>query len=215
MNKKLPNIILLGAPGSGKGTVAAKLVEELGYLHYSTGQMFREFSSGESELSIKIKNLMSSGKLIDDDTTNEMIATYIKKALDTHQPFILDGYPRTTNQAKFLAKICDIDLVICINIDQDDLIKRITGRVFCPNCDMIYNTFFKKPLHEGFCDKCNTPLVSRKDDNKETIITRLKVYNELTKPLITFYEAKNKLVNVFTDNKSNHVFEDIKKLIEK
>ena len=80
---------------------------------------------------------------------------------------------------------------------------------------MIYNTFFKKPLHEGFCDKCNTPLVSRKDDNKETIITRLKVYNELTKPLITFYEAKNKLVNIFADNKSNHVFGDIKKLIEK
>ena len=134
MIKKMPNIVLLGAPGCGKGTLAKHLVKEMGYVHFSTGDMFREIIQTPTELGKKIKAIMDSGSLISDDITNEMIKTYIEKALKENKHFILDGYPRTINQAKYLKSILDIDLAIYLTISLETAVKRISGRVTCPKC---------------------------------------------------------------------------------
>ena len=215
INKKLPNIIFLGAPGSGKGTIAKQLVEKYNYVHFSTGEMFRETMNLNSPLAAKIRLYMQQGKLIDDDITNNMIKGQLVDALDAQKHFLLDGYPRTIDQAEFLKMVCDIDLVIYLDIEETVAIKRITGRRNCPSCGEIYNIFYKKPCHDGICDKCNMVLAQRKDDNVETAISRFNIYKTQTAPLIDYYAKTNKLVtiNVGEENAAD-IFAKVCKLIE-
>jgi adenylate kinase len=195
-------IILLGAPGSGKGTISTILVNKYNFTHLSTGDMFRKIISKPiTEHEIKIRNLISAGNLIDDNVTNQLLKNELEKITDKNSNVVFDGYPRTINQAQYLDNIQKIDNVFLVNINEDVIIKRITGRRTCPKCGAIYNIYFKKPKIENLCDRDNERLVQRKDDNESTIKNRLKVYFNLTNPLINFYKSQNKLV-VLDGNKN-------------
>ena len=191
MIKKMPNIVLLGAPGCGKGTLAKHLVKEMGYVHFSTGDMFREIIQTPTELGKKIKAIMDSGSLISDDITNEMIKTYIEKALKENKHFILDGYPRTIN------------LAIYLTISLETAVKRISGRVTCPKCGAIFNKYFKPTKVENVCDICGSQLKTRADDNAETAKKRYEVYIQNTEPLINLYKEEKVLVEVDADKESS------------
>ncbi|MDE6289380.1 MAG: nucleoside monophosphate kinase [Ureaplasma sp.] len=190
-------IILIGAPGAGKGTISDLLSKNQHLVHISTGNLFREAIQKEDDLSLQIKNILNSGGLVGDDITNEVARKAILKVCDENKGFILDGYPRTTNQAKFLDTIVDIDKVFYLKVDNDALIKRIIGRRVCPNCNAIYNVNLGlNPKIENECDICHSVLVQRKDDNLDTAQKRIDKYNEETFPLIEFYKEKNKLIEI-------------------
>ncbi|MDE6473184.1 MAG: nucleoside monophosphate kinase [Ureaplasma sp.] len=191
-------IILLGAPGAGKGTISDLLSKDQNLVHISTGNLFREAIQKDDDLSWQIKNILNAGGLVSDDITNAVARNAILKVCNENKGFILDGYPRTINQAKFLDTIVDIDKVFYLKVDNDALIKRIIGRRVCPNCNAIYNINLLelKPKIENECDVCHSVLVQRKDDNLETAQKRIDKYNEETFPLIEFYKAKNKLVEI-------------------
>ena len=190
-------IILLGAPGAGKGTISELLSKNQNLVHISTGNLFREAIQKEDDLSWQIRNILNNGGLVSDDITNEVAKKAILKVCNENKGFILDGYPRTINQAKFLDTIVNIDKVFYLKVDNDALIQRIIGRRVCPNCNAIYNINLDlKPKIENECDFCHSVLVQRKDDNLETAQKRIDKYNEETFPLIQFYKEKNKLVEI-------------------
>ena len=165
--------------------------------------MFREIIQTPTELGKKIKAIMDSGSLISDDITNEMIKTYIEKALKENKHFILDGYPRTINQAKYLKSILDIDLAIYLTISLETAVKRISGRVTCPKCGAIFNKYFKPTKVENVCDICGSQLKTRADDNAETAKKRYEVYIQNTEPLINLYKEEKVLVEVDADKESS------------
>ena len=205
MINKYPNIVFLGAPGSGKGTLAQDLVKELNYKHFSTGDMFRHTAKEDTALGRQIKVLMTTGNLISDDITNQMVEKYIKEAIAKNEHFILDGYPRTKNQAEFLKNI-DPTLefyVIYLDIDWSLAAKRIIGRLSCPNCHAVYNSFFKPPKETNKCDKCGSDLICRKDDHVETAQNRYKVYMQLTQPLIDYYKQNKNFYTIKIDENTN------------
>ena len=212
---KRPNIIFLGAPGSGKGTVAKKLAEKYGYLHLSTGDLFRETLKLDTPLANQIREYIKQGKLVPDEVTNNMMKQYIVNAINNNKCFLLDGYPRTIDQAEFLKTICDIDLVIYLNISEELATKRIIGRRSCPKCGEIYNIYFKKPINDNICDKCNTPLSQRKDDNEIVVKTRFQTYQSSTSPLINYYQQQNKLSAIEVNDNTSDIFTIICSLIEK
>ena len=199
----MKNLILIAAPGAGKGTLSKDLLEKYNYVHISTGDLLREQVAKGDELGKKIKALMDSGSLISDDITNEMITTYIEKALKENKHFILDGYPRTINQAKYLKSILDIDLAIYLTISLETAVKRISGRVTCPKCGAIFNKYFKPTKVENVCDICGSQLKTRADDNAETAKKRYEVYIQNTEPLINLYKEEKVLVEVDADKESS------------
>lgn len=202
-------IILLGAPGSGKGTLSAKLKDELGYIHLSTGDLFRKIMKTTSPLANKINAIIQSGQLVSDDLTNELVKQELEKV--QQQNVVLDGYPRTVDQAKFLDGIAKVDKAVLIDIDNQLIIKRITGRRMCPKCNSIYNIYFNPPKVENHCDYDNELLVQRKDDNEQSIVERLAVYNKQTKPLIDYYNDRHILVKYDGNNGIDQIVEAIKK----
>ncbi len=195
------HIILLGPPGAGKGTFSSQVKEVLpDIIHVSTGDIFRENLKNETPLGLKAKSYMNEGKLVPDEITNDMV----KKSLDeiSDKSWVLDGYPRNLNQAEFLSKITNVDLVILLSVDQGILIKRITGRYSC-SCGAIYNKFFMKPKKEGICDKCGERIEfkQRADDTEETLKNRLDVYEKNTKPLIDYYKDQGLVKEIDYTNK--------------
>ncbi len=188
-------LILLGAPGAGKGTQAKWIREEYGIPHISTGDILRKNVAEGTELGKEAKKYMDEGKLVPD----ELIIGMVKERLaqeDCKKGFILDGFPRTIRQAEELEKITDIDAVLNIHVPFDKLIERITGRRSCPKCGAVYHIKYNPPKKEGICDVCGTPLIQRDDDKEETVKNRLKTYEEQTAPLIEYYEKKGKLITV-------------------
>jgi adenylate kinase len=176
-------LIFLGAPGSGKGTIADLVAKKLNLKHISSNILRDEVNSG-SELGIKIKTYMDKGELLPD----EFMIPLIKKNLPKYN-FILDGFPRTIAQAEELSKITKIDSVINFDIDQEFIIKRLLSRRFCPNCKKTYNLMTEtKPKKDELCDVCNIPLIQRADDNEKIIRDRMNIYNEQTAPLIKYYQ---------------------------
>lgn len=191
-------IILVGAPGSGKGTISERLIEN-GYNHLSTGNIFRKLAKKENDdTADKLRTFMTSGKLIPDDFTNEVAKKEIMELINENKSFVLDGYPRTEMQANFLSTICKIDQVYFLDVDQSVLVKRITGRRSCDNCKKIYNVFFDqlKPKQEGICDVCGHLLSKRKDDNEETVKQRIESFEEDTMPLINYYQKLGILTKI-------------------
>ena len=193
---KKSKLLLLGAPGSGKGTLSSLLIEKYNLKHISTGNLFRSEIENNGEYASKIKELMINGQLITDDITNQLASNEILLTCKNNVGFILDGYPRTIPQAEFLTKITNIDKVFYLDIDSELLVKRIVGRRICSKCGTNFNIYFKIPKTEGICDKCQSPLIQRKDDNEETLISRIKEYQNKTAPLIDFYSKQNKLVKI-------------------
>ncbi|MBM7581868.1 adenylate kinase [Caldicoprobacter guelmensis] len=193
-------LILLGAPGVGKGTQATLLSKALSIPHISTGDMFRYHISNNTDLGMEAKQYIDKGMLVPDEITVGMVADRLKQQ-DCRNGFVLDGFPRTIQQAKFLDKILkdlniQLDMVINITLDDREIIKRLSGRRICPQCSAVYHIEDKPPKNEGLCDNCGTGLVQRGDDKEETIIKRLQVYHSQSEPILEYYKDKVKIVNI-------------------
>jgi adenylate kinase len=215
VNQKQKVIILLGPPGSGKGTQAKELTQKLGIPHISTGDIFRAIIQEDTELAERAKSFMNIGKLVPDELVNEVVVDRLSRP-DVAKGYMLDGYPRTLQQAEALeAHLGPNSQVIVINIQVSDetVIKRISGRISCPKCGSVYNKFFSPPKKEGICDKCGTGLVQRPDDRPEVVSERLKVYNNQTAPLIDYYQKKGLLVNINGEQEASVVLAEILKKI--
>ena len=209
-------IILLGAPGSGKGSIAKLLIENYKLAHISTGDLFRAAINKDDEFAQQIKSIVSSGQYVPDSITNKIASDAIIEASKNYDGFILDGYPRTVDQANYLKEITSIDYVLYLDIDNEELIKRITGRRICPNCGAIYNVnTAPKPKNENVCDNCGSLLIQRKDDNLEVAKKRIDVYVEQTEPLIQFYDNEKILVKLNANQDLQSLFNEVKKIITK
>lgn len=212
------HLIIMGAPGSGKGTYAKVLKDIFAVPHISTGEMFRKAIKEGSELGKLAQSLIDKGNFVPDDITNKLVKQRLTEE-DCKNGFLLDGYPRNLDQAKAFTEILkelniDLDAVINLNVEDDEIVKRIVNRRLCTNCGQGYNVITIPPKKEGICDLCNSPLYTRADDNEETVKTRLTVYNSQTKPLVEYYEALNKLVNIDSNQPIDEAIKDIVKAME-
>ena len=184
------NLILLGAPGAGKGTQAEKICERLSIPAVSTGNILREAMANGTEMGLKAKSFIDAGQLVPDEVVIGIINDRLKEKKKING-FILDGFPRTIPQAEALDRMnVRIDRVIDIEVPDEKIASRLSGRRVCLKCGATYHTEFKKPKAEGICDVCGDNLVQRKDDMPETVLDRLKTYHEQTEPLKDFYEKK-------------------------
>lgn len=210
------NIIMLGAQGTGKGTVAGILSGELGIPQVSTGDIFRKNIKEETELGIKANEYIKNGNLVPDEITVPMVASRLEED-DAKNGVILDGFPRTIAQAEkldemLLEKGNKIDLVINLTTPRDEIIERILTRRVCSNqaCKATYNIVMNPPKQEGICDKCGSKLVQREDDTSEDAIRRrLAIYDEQTSPLVEYYEKKGVLRTEEVSTRSNHLGADV------
>ncbi len=208
-------LLIMGAPGAGKGTQAALIKEAYNIKHISTGDMFRKAISEKTPTGIEAKSYIDQGKLVPDSVTNKLVRERLSEK-DCENGFLLDGYPRNLAQAEELDKILKdlgikLDAVINVSVDDNFLIERITGRRTCTKCGASYHVSFNKPKVEGICDECGSILIQRPDDSEETIKNRLSVYYEKTKPVLDYYEAQNIVKNVDGIGEINEIFEKIKK----
>ena len=214
------NIILMGPQGSGKGTQARILFEEKGMVQISTGDLFRENMKNETEIGLKVKALIDAGNLVSDDITVAMLSERLDKD-DCKSGVILDGFPRTVAQAERLDELLEqkgmkLDSAVLIDIADEDVIKRITGRFTCSECGEGYNDYFKNPAEENKCDKCGAVgKFARRDDdsNEESIKTRLSAYHNQTAPIIPFYEGKSMLKRVDGTKSMEEVTTEIRKIL--
>lgn len=189
-------LILLGAPGAGKGTQAELICERLSIPTISTGNMIREAMKNGTEMGAKAKAYVDAGNLVPDEVVIGIIQERLSEK-DCENGFILDGFPRTIPQAEALDKMgIDIDTVLSIEVADEKIVKRMSGRRVCESCGASYHTEYKKPLKEGVCNACGGNLVRRKDDAPETVLDRLRVYHEQTEPLKGYYEKTGKLKTV-------------------
>lgn len=207
------NLILFGAPGAGKGTQAAEIVKKYKLTHISTGEMFRNEIANKTAMGELANSYISKGNLVPDEVTVELVKERLALE-DCKNGFILDGFPRTLLQAKCLDQICldlniKIDYVIDIEVNQDELINRLSGRRVCKACGASYHLTFNKPLKEGVCDRCGSELYTRKDDSIDSIKVRLQTYSSQTEPLISFYKEKGILLEINGQQDINDVFEEI------
>ena len=201
-------VVLLGAPGAGKGTQCKSIVEQYDLLHLSSGDILRQERADGTELGKKAQNYMDSGALVPDEIIIEMMAKAIEKA--PAAGFVLDGFPRTVNQAIELDKALDtngqqIDAVMNLEIDDHVVTKRITGRRSCPECGSVYHIENLKPKTEGICDKDGTKLVQRPDDTEEVLANRLETYHQQTEPLVDYYKKNSTVYNFSADRNPDDV----------
>lgn len=203
-------VVLLGPPGGGKGTQAKQLVGEFGLAHYSTGEILREEVRRGSEVGRRARAIMEAGELVPDEVLGEIVRGRLRDLKDG-SGCILDGYPRTVAQARFLEEIREgLPLtVVNITVDEDQIVKRLSGRRFCPECGNIYNIYFSPPKQEGLCDRCGIELERRKDDHEEVIRERLRVYNEQTRPVVDFYRSWPTYFEVDGNREPAAVFDDV------
>ena len=191
--------VIFGAPGSGKGTYASRLQSRLGVDVIAMGDIFREIMKEDSELGRKVKGYVEKGLLVPDNVVNEVLEQRLAK-IPAGKGFILDGYPRTVEQAKMLSEITNVDVVILLLVPDWIIIERLSTRRICRNCGTVYNSRFLKPKVEGVCDKCGGPLYQRPDDTPEVIKKRIQVYEEQTQPILQiFRETKVPFVVAHSD----------------
>lgn len=206
-------IVMLGAPGAGKGTQALNIAKKYGIPHISTGDIFRANIKNQTELGMKAKEYMDKGALVPDEITIGMLLDRINEK-DCADGFVLDGFPRTIPQADSLkaaltAAGAKIDYAVDIEVPDENIIERMSGRRACVKCGGTYHITFNPPKKEGICDNCGSELTQRADDKPETVLERLKTYHELTQPLIDFYNKEGVLVEVDGTKKPSEVLEDI------
>ena len=200
------NIILLGAPGAGKGTQASKISDAYALPHISTGDIFRENIKNQTEIGMVAKSFIDKGQLVPDEVTCKIVENRIAKE-DCQNGYMLDGFPRTIAQAEALDKITKIDLVININVDFSLLMDRLCGRRVCKDCGESYH--ISRLNGATTCSRCGGALIQRKDDNPETVQSRLDVYTAQTAPLIDYYTAQGLIFNVVSDSTPEAVYEKI------
>ena len=212
------NLIFLGAPGAGKGTFANMLTDEISIAHISTGEIFRNEIKNETELGKTAKKYVESGNLVPDEIVAEMVSKRLNDA-DCNKGFILDGFPRTINQAKLLTDALEkisktIDAVIYFDAGDELLLKRLTARLTCRKCNGNFNKVFSPPKVENICDKCGSELYQRADDSLETAQSRLSLYKEQTEPLVTYYEDKGLLHTLNSERDKNAVLPELLKAVK-
>ena len=215
-------IVLLGAPGSGKGTVGEILTKKLELAHISTGDLFRENLKNETELGKKAKEYMDKGELVPDEITIGMLADRMKKE-DVKNGAILDGFPRTKAQAESLDKMLEldgnkVDMALNIDVPFDEIVERIANRRSCKGCNSIYNVVYNPPKQEGICDECGGELYQREDQKPEVVQNRLEVYKKSADELIEYYSNAGTLYSVKAGDKvgknSNQVAEEVEEYLK-
>ncbi|MCA8978524.1 MAG: adenylate kinase [Planctomycetes bacterium] len=208
-------VILLGPPGAGKGTQAVRLSEGLGLPHVSTGDLFRENLSKSTELGLRAKGFMESGKLVPDELVLEMLFDRVSKP-DCAEGYLLDGFPRTIPQAEALDArlVGEKTVALLLEVDDSLIVGRAAGRLLCKSCGNIQHLEFSPPAKEGVCDQCGGELHRRKDDEPDVVRERLVVYHEQTAPLVGFYENKGLLRRVKGDQSPDAVYADLLKNLE-
>jgi len=210
-------VILLGPPGSGKGTQAVRISKELGIPHISTGDLFRENISQDTELGKRAKTFMNAGKLVPDEVVLDMLFDRVARP-DCAHGYLLDGFPRTLPQAealeKHLAKNVQL-IVLDLEVPDEIIVKRAEGRLTCKSCGNVYNKYFSPPLKEGVCDKCGGELIQRPDDKADVVQERLRVYHSQTAPLVEFYAKKGVLQRVDGTKTPEVVFQALMQKLKK
>ena len=206
-------LVLLGAPGAGKGTQAKKLIEKTAIPQISTGDLLRAAVAAETELGREAKSFMDKGELVPDTVVLGMVEERLGQD-DCQQGYILDGFPRNTAQAEALDQMLaslsmELDAALSVDVPLEDLMKRLTGRRTCRDCGQMYNIYFSAPAEEGKCDKCGGELYQRDDDQEATISKRLEVYNEQTAPLIDYYASKGILKSVSGTGDIEEIFANV------
>lgn len=212
------NIILMGLPGAGKGTQASKIIKKYPIPHISTGDMFRLAIKNETELGKEAKSYMDKGELVPDSVTVGIVKERLSQS-DAKEGFLLDGFPRTVEQAQALNDIMDelgtqIDRTINVDVDEEELMNRLTGRRICEVCGTAYHLVFNPPKQEGVCDLDGGKLYQREDDNPETVANRLEVNLKQTQPLLDFYKEQDVLVNVDGSKDIDDVFVEIDDILQ-
>jgi len=207
------NLIMLGPPGAGKGTQAAMLAERLGIPHVASGDLFREALQAETELGLMAKSYMDRGELVPDEVTIAMIRERLLKA-DCGNGIILDGFPRTIEQAEALKELLAeqgkmIDAALFIDASEDELVRRLSSRWTCRNCQAIYNLISNPPKEEGKCDVCGGELCQRSDDAPQTVRNRIRIYWEQTSPLTNYYRDEGLLITIQSEGGIERVQEKI------
>lgn len=204
-----PNILLLGAPGAGKGTQSSRLAEQYGVTHITTGDVLRENRDMETEYGTP-REYMEAGELVPDPVVNEIVSV----AIDEADGFVLDGYPRNLDQVEFLETVTTLDVVLYLDVSEDELVQRLTGRRVCAECGRNYHVEYDPPSEPGVCDECGGELIQRDDDSPETVKERIRVFRENTEPVINYYEEEGSLVRVDGEQSPDEVWADIKRVID-
>ncbi len=212
------NLILFGAPGSGKGTQSALLVEKNTYRHFSTGDLFRAAIKNQTELGKLAKRFMDQGQLVPDEITIGLIREVLKK-LKKNESFILDGFPRNSTQAEALNELLTqlslkLDMAVFLEVDKKLLINRLTGRRVCKNCGAVYHIETKPPQKEGICDVCGGQVIQRPDDKEDVIENRLNIYEDNTAPLKDYYRKKGLYIEVDGTGGQDQVYQRISKVLD-
>jgi len=209
-----PRVLLLGAPGAGKGTQSSRISDEFGVDHITTGDALRANKGMDiSELGFEFDTpggFMDAGELVPDEVVNEIVVT----ALDNADGFVLDGYPRNIEQAEFLDERTDLDAVLRLAVSEEELVDRLTGRRVCPECGENYHLEFDQPEESGVCDECGAELTQREDDTEETVRERLRVFAENTEPVIDHYAGTEAYAEIDGEGTPDEVWEDVQEAIE-
>jgi len=206
------NVVFLGPPGAGKGTIATLAKDELNIPHISTGDLFRTAIKNETPLGKQVKEILASGELVPDSVTVEMVKErFLEK--DTDAGFILDGFPRTIVQADALAEMKSIDHVVNFQLDRELIVKRLSGRRVCKSTGRIYHVIYNPPKVDGIDDETGEPLIQRDDDKEEAILNRLEVYNRQTEPLIAYYRDKGLLRDIDASGNPESILNSMLKTI--
>jgi adenylate kinase len=204
-----PNVLILGAPGAGKGTQSRRIAAEFDVEHVTTGDALRANKDMETEYGTP-RSFMDAGELVPDPVVNEIV----KAALDEADGYVLDGYPRNESQTEYLDDITDLDVVLYLDVDDAELVRRLTGRRICEDCGASYHVDFNPPAEPGVCDDCGGDLYQRDDDTEETARERIRVYDENTQPVIDYFREKGVLVEVDGEQTPDDVWEDVQAAIE-
>lgn len=212
-------LVLLGAPGAGKGTQAKKLIEKYGIPQISTGDILRKAVTDGTPLGKEAKSYMDKGELVPDSVVIGLVKERLAKD-DCQKGFILDGFPRNTSQAQTLDGVLammntPITVALSVDVDKDDLMKRLTGRRTCKKCQQMYNVYFSPSKKDGVCDKCSGELFQRDDDKEATIKNRLDVYEKSTAPLIEYYKKKGILKSVMGVGSIDEIFNKVCAVLDK
>ncbi|WP_232702632.1 adenylate kinase [Halobacterium wangiae] len=205
-----PHVLILGAPGAGKGTQSRRLTEEFGIEHVTTGDALRgnkEMDIGHLDLEYDTPGeYMDAGELVPDPVVNEIV----KKALEDADGYVLDGYPRNESQTEYLDSITDLDVVLYLDVAEDELVRRLTGRRVCEDCGATYHVDFDPPAEEGVCDECGGDLYQREDDTEETARERIRVYEENTQDVVDYFRDEGVLAEIDGEQTPDEVWDDVR-----
>jgi adenylate kinase len=209
MSENQPNVLLLGPPGAGKGTQSANVADEYDVPHVTTGDALRANKDMETEYGTP-REFMEAGELVPDPVVNEIVA----EAVSESAGYVLDGYPRNTDQADYLAGITDLDVVCLLSVSESELVERLTGRRVCDDCGANYHVEFNPPEEEGVCDECGGELIQRDDDTEDTVRERIRVYHESTEPVVEYYREAGVLEEIDGEGTPEEVWTELRETID-